>query len=446
VTRALRWWRSLSVRLAVTIGLLLIVLILVLNMVLLLTVDTPDGIVSACTFAIMERALGRDAQGHTILIATPELRAAMARNTTIRLGVIDPATKLALPGSDEQMARIARVVADSGLQVDNFDAEPRTTAFGDLLMVSYAEQWTWTDVARGFRRVLLDTLKVVTPIGLVLALPIAGVIWWTLRPMRRAGRLAESLSLRALDGRVPTRHMPSEILPFVHSINGVLDRLDQDVHRQRRFITNAAHELRTPLSVLRARLDTVPPSRLKDELTADADRLAELIQQMLTIARLGDLALPLDQEIDIVATVRDIVADFAPIAIDRGRTLGFSATEPRAIIRGNRQAFASAVINVIENALRAEPEGGSVDVVVGPGARVSIADHGPGIDGDDLTRLFEPFWRKDHGSPGSGLGLPIVQESMRLHHGQVRVRSQPGHGATFELDFAPAEEGASARG
>jgi signal transduction histidine kinase len=105
------------------------------------------------------------------------------------------------------------------------------------------------------------------------------------------------------------------------------------------------------------------------------------------------------------------------------------------MVRGDRRALESVAVNLLDNALRAEPEGGTVLVQLSPGATLKVVDHGEGVAESDRKLIFEPFWRKSEATPGTGLGLAIVKEIVELHGGRISVEETPGGGATFTLSF-----------
>jgi signal transduction histidine kinase len=193
--------------------------------------------------------------------------------------------------------------------------------------------------------------------------------------------------------------------------------------------------LRTPLAILRARLETLPESIPKVELQRDTMRIASLIEQMLTISRLGQREVNLDEHVDLVSLVRGVVADRAPLVLRANKSIAFRSDADHVPIMGNAPAIESAVANLIDNAIRAEPAEGTVDVIVGASAFVTVSDHGPGIDLEDREAIFEPFWRKNEQPPGTGLGLAIVREVMLRHGGDVSIEETCGGGATFRLQF-----------
>jgi signal transduction histidine kinase len=124
--------------------------------------------------------------------------------------------------------------------------------------------------------------------------------------------------------------------------------------------------------------------------------------------------------------------------MDVDRFIDFESGGAPVIVRGNRRAIESVVANLIDNALRAEPAGGTVIARVLADAGVEVIDHGAGVAECDRELIFEPFWRKSEATPGTGLGLSIARELMEAHHGRILVEATPGGGATFEIWFPVA--------
>jgi signal transduction histidine kinase len=273
-------------------------------------------------------------------------------------------------------------------------------------------------------------------IGSVVLVPF--VIRSALRPLDQASAEAALIDLRTRGLRLPeSRGVPSELLTLVRSINAALERLDEGFSRQQRFAAQAAHEMRTPLAILAARIDGQPDQPFTEALRRDVDRMRKLVDQMLFAARLERGEVALDQPLDLVALVRQVVADCTPLALAEGRDLALVPDVETLPMVGGEQVVESAVVNVIHNAIRAERPGGTVEVVVRAPADVLVVDHGPGVPVDMRSRIFEPFWRGDERRPGAGLGLTIVREAVAAHGGGVWVETTPGGGATFHLRFAP---------
>jgi signal transduction histidine kinase len=203
----------------------------------------------------------------------------------------------------------------------------------------------------------------------------------------------------------------------------------------RRFTANAAHELRTPVAILSARLDAPEEATIKIDLKRDARRIRNIVEQLLAVSRIGARADAAFEEFDLVETVQTIVSDSLLLAYRSNRQIDFIAPSAPMPIRGDRLAVESAVSNVIDNALRAEPAGGMIVVSVEDGPSVRVADHGEGVATHDRDAIFEPFWRKTTAIAGTGLGLAIAKELMTAHHGRIWIEDTPGGGATFRLGF-----------
>jgi len=270
------------------------------------------------------------------------------------------------------------------------------------------------------------------------ALLLAALVTWltlraNLRPLRRASLEAGAVGADNPGQRMSTDNLASEIRPMIDAVNRALSRLEDALSAQRRFTANAAHELRTPLAVLRSRVDSMDPGAMHVTLARDIDRMTRAVSQMLLTSRVqaggtGEMA-----PVDLAALVRDVVADLAPLAHSRGRDIALAVLS-RPVVHGSAMALESATRNLIENALRFAPLGTAVCVEVGPGPALSVTDHGTGIDDADKLRIFEPFWRAQaQQSDGAGLGLAIVREVAELHEGRVSVEDAPGGGALFRL-------------
>jgi signal transduction histidine kinase len=195
---------------------------------------------------------------------------------------------------------------------------------------------------------------------------------------------------------------------------------------QRRFSANAAHQLRTPLAILRTRIDELPPTMAQAELRRDVDRMTRLVSQLLTAARLEAGQMGNFEEVDLTEFVRRILADITPLAHAADRDLELdSPGKVSAMVSAS--ALEEAVRNLVDNALRHTPPGSTVSVSVRPGATIEVRDHGPGVPIDLREQVFEPFWsaaRKSEG--GAGLGLAIVREAVQLQDGFVEIADANG--------------------
>ncbi len=316
--------------------------------------------------------------------------------------------------------------------------EPEWTPFGRLHIAVYGQKFRWGDI---FDAAIEET-RWLTAYLVMAILMSAGAAWfavrWGLRPLRRVAVQASRIDMNSLDQRLDANDVSSEVGPLVDAVNDALARLDAGVARQRRFTANAAHELRTPINVLGVRLDAPEEPTFKNDLKRDHRRIRNIVEQLLASARLDQQSTKLDHTIDLVALTRTIIADAALLALKGRRQIVLDAPRAPVLIEGNRPALESVISNVIDNALRAEPEGGTVHVRVAENATIEVIDHGGGVEETDRDLIFEPFWRKNDSIPGTGLGLAIAKELIDAHRGRIWVEDTPGGGATFKLWFPAA--------
>ena len=375
-------------------------------------------------FAVLARASGQVVPG-----SAPDLAAAI-----IRLGPL-------LPRDDDSLETGRPAVPGDTLIITG---EP--TPLGSMVMATAGNAFGWEDgiaLAGSFIPALLPILAPLL-LGTLVVVPL--VVRRSMRPLIRAARLAADIDMRSLDQRLPLAGMPAELLPLLAAVNDALERLEAQVRRQALFIANAAHELRTPVAILQARIDAMSPGApLHGALQGDVHRVGFMVEQLLSVARLEQRETLPNEHLDLVGLVRAVVASCAPLAIRDGRELDFEAATAPVKVRADVQALTGAVTNLIDNALRAEPLGGRVVVSVGPAATVAVVDHGNGVASEDREHVFEPLWRRGDGHQGLGLGLAIVREVARLHGGGISVGDTPGGGATFRLTLPEAEGGRSPR-
>lgn len=212
--------------------------------------------------------------------------------------------------------------------------------------------------------------------------------------------------------------------------------LERAMDQQKRFTANAAHELRTPLAVLRARIDGQPPSPDREALRRDIDRMARLVEQLLAVARLEARQITVTDGVDLVAVARDTVARLFPLALSMGLNLSLIAPDHPVPVRGDAFALEDALRNLIDNALRHSPPGETVEVTIHASpAALEVADHGPGVPPSLRPHVFEPFSRGTIRRGGAGLGLAIVAETAAIHGATVSVDDRSGGGAVFRVTF-----------
>ena len=306
-----------------------------------------------------------------------------------------------------------------------------------------------------------------------LALPLAvALIWLAIaRGIRPLARLERRIRARASDDLSPldARAVPLEVGPLVAAINDLLARLNVSMATQKRFLADAAHQLKTPLAGLRmqaemAQRENASEDELKRSLAQIGRatvRATHTVNQLLALARAeAGGAARAAQPCDLAAIVMEVVREAVPAALQRRIDLGYDgpeASHPGCQILGQPTLLAEMVRNLVENALYYTPSSDARPGVVtarvraaGAGAlTLEVEDNGPGIAADERERVFEPFYRQlGTEVDGSGLGLPIVREIATQHGARVSVTDTlPGQvapGARFVVRFAPTGPGASA--
>jgi two-component system OmpR family sensor kinase len=283
-------------------------------------------------------------------------------------------------------------------------------------------------------RTLLPIAALIPCLLIVSALVIAR----SLRPMIR---LSGNLDARRADDLTPLPEAgaPTELHPFITSINGLLARMRLLMDQQRRFVADAAHELRTPITALSLQaenLDSIElPEGARDRVAAlrqGMHRTKHLLEQLLAVARYEAKPFSADMQrfaLDDVA--KEVAADLLAQAADRGIDLGFEIVET-VTVRGQPVMLATLIRNLLDNALRHTPHGGRIDIGVyhqDGSAVLQIEDTGPGIATADLEKIFEPFFRGSRpAGDGTGLGLSIVKRIVENLGGRIALENISGAG------------------
>jgi len=305
----------------------------------------------------------------------------------------------------------------------------------------------------------LDRLLIVEALVIGVVLLLLGLAGWAvvrigLLPLDRMGHTAGQIAGGDLSHRVEATDPRTEVGRLGIALNRMLDRLEEaftrrkeSENRLRTFIADASHELRTPLASIRGyaelfRMGAVPEGpeqeRAMRRIEDEAARMGVLVEDLLTLARLDEIADAPHAELDLATLAGDAVDDARATAPDREIALG---ARP-APVRGDAHQLRQVLGNLLRNALVHTPAGTPIDVSVEPRpdvVRVTVRDHGPGLPTDDPGELFERFWRaeggRERGKGGAGLGLAIVAGIVDAHDGRVRAANADGGGAAFVVEL-----------
>jgi two-component system heavy metal sensor histidine kinase CusS len=268
-----------------------------------------------------------------------------------------------------------------------------------------------------------------------------------LAPVDEITRVAKSISVHYLSERLKVPDTGDEIQRLSETWNEMLERLEASVERTRQFTADASHELRTPVALIRTTAELAlrrerRPAEYQDSLRSvqiEAERMTELIESLLELAR-TDRGAPVPMEpVDLNAVVDEVVRENQSIAAARGvRLTGRPAGKP-AIAPANAPAIRRVLLDLVDNAMQHTPTGGEITVSASreaTGVRLAVEDNGEGIPVEALPHIFERFFRADNArssGSGLGLGLSIAQAIAHAHGTRITVASTPGAGARFDF-------------
>jgi two-component system, OmpR family, sensor histidine kinase TctE len=288
-------------------------------------------------------------------------------------------------------------------------------------------------------QLLLGALDELYPPVTLLLIAVVSVVVVTvrssLRPLRAVSHQASMLSLSRLDERLHTQNLPRELVPLVQAVNASLDRLEVDYRVQREFTANAAHELRTPLATLRARLESRLSAQELGDIALEIEQLARLVEQLLCLARLESQEQFQYAAFDAYAVALEVARELAPVALESEHYVTAATPDASVPAHGNATLTRLVFRNLIENAIQYTPAGTSITVSA-HSATVIIADDGPGIPAQAAASLFERFRRGPNASGvGAGLGLAIAKCIMERQGGRLSFDANAARGARFVMEF-----------
>jgi two-component system, OmpR family, sensor kinase len=369
------------------------------------------------------------------------------------------------PRQEPDLPSVLDRAAGDTFNVDGAGAGPSTSfrvhvtesVYPDELVVAALPT---TDIDATVERVVLIEIVVSGVVLAVLAVAVWGLVGVGLRPLRRMEATAEAITGGDFAGaerersRVPHPSARTEIGRLGATLNEMLDSIDRafDARQRseaklRRFVADASHELRTPLTSIRgyAELyrrggdDPRQVARSIERIEAEATRMSGIVEDLLLLAHLDEGRPLARQPVELGRLATALVADAR--AVDPSRVWAIDAPRP-VTVTGDRNRLTQVVANLVANARLHATAGTPVEVhvsVVDATARVDVVDHGRGLDADAKARVFDRFYRVDHGRSrrhgGSGLGLSIAAAVVNAHGGMLTVTDTPGGGATFSVQL-----------
>ncbi|CAK08461.1 MULTISPECIES: sensor histidine kinase [Rhizobium] len=436
------WWRlswQLSLVFVAVVAAVIVGLCVYGAMILSPNVGTEDKLT-----AVLDEALGREADGRLVIIDSPRLRSLKAEAERLWFIVADQDGRTvsygAIPEAYRGLADYIRLIKEGDIrgareteESASIDAiETRLGAFRVMYGGNPSRSST-------FLTMLIETYPIYIPL-LAVALPavflaVPRIVGRALRGISDVAREAAEIEPLRQGARLPVNGIPREVSPLVTAFNGALERLETEFRKRQRFLIDAAHELRTPIAIMQTRIDGMPDGRERQRLLDDVARLAEAAEQLLDFER-NDQAADLDEIVDLVDIARTVVADLAPLAITAGYQICFQSKVESLERRGSPSALPRAVSNLVRNAIDHGGNSGMITVSVSASGagRISVADEGPGIPAEHRQLVFEPFYRVTPKSRGAGLGLSLVKQVAANHGGGVSIESSAaGTRVTIEL-------------
>ena len=298
----------------------------------------------------------------------------------------------------------------------------------------------------------------------LIACAAAGGYWlvsWALRPVDQLSQTAEQMSVQDLALRLPVMRSGDALERLTSAFNKLLGRLSASVQTSRRFLADASHEVRTPLTIIKGELQELLASEvsLTNELREhigsvleEVARLEHLVSGLLVLSRLDAGVTQRDWvTVDLAELALSTAEQMRLLAEDRGIGMELSGLK-RAEIRGDRARLKQIIVNLLDNAIRFTPRGGGVTLRTfgsDSGCILELSDSGVGIPAAAIPHVFDRFFRVDEARSredgGAGLGLSIVKSICAMHGAQIEVNSQVARGSTFRVKFpAPGRPPVSA--
>ncbi|WP_407070437.1 sensor histidine kinase [Neorhizobium alkalisoli] len=395
------------------------------------TIMSPNIAMEEKVGSAIAAATSRDSQGRLELRETLELKALKEQNSALWyvVATIDGAfvSYGTIPPPYADLAHLVHLFNDADIRRSATTKEVATidsaeTAVGEVRILFggvAGKGWPAFALLTRAYPIYVSLLAVALP---AIFLTVPRIVGRALTKISDVADKASQIEPRQHGARLPAEGLPKEVTPLVIAFNGTLERLENEFRKRRRFLIDAAHELRTPIAIMQTRIDGMPEGQERRRLLNDVARLAETAEQLLDFER-NDQATDPQETVDLVEIARTVVADLAPQAIAAGYQISFQSEVERLERCGSLFALPRAISNLVRNAIDHGGNRGMIAISVSAGGRISVADEGAGIPAEHQELVFEPFYRVTPQSRGAGLGLSLVKQIVANHRGQVSLKS-----------------------
>ena len=277
-------------------------------------------------------------------------------------------------------------------------------------------------------------LPIVIVMGIATLVTTPAVIRRSFAGLVDTARQASEIDIGTRATQLQVAQVPQEIAPLVQAFNQTLTRLAQGYDRHNRFLTDAAHELRTPIAILRTRAELLTKEPQSVRILRDIERLSHLAQQLLDHQMLERPANE-RQIVDLAELASRVAADFAPLAIEAGYDLAFEPPHCKVEVEANALQIERALANLVRNAIDHGGGAGMITIAADATGCLEVRDEGPGIPPAEHENIFEPFYRLQPQSRGAGLGLNLARQIVGLHDGTIRILDGSWRGARVRMEL-----------
>lgn len=388
-----------------------------------------------------------DWKGHFDLDLPRRTRNYYAESASSQYAILNTGGKVLFQSDNFIRDRIKGTLEESGKHYFDFTTEDGKHFLGlkydylfeDKIYPIYVieEETEFSESLEALQKNFLTNILIYgIPLLLLQALLILLIFRKAFKPIIQAAKDARKIKYDTLSYRLNERDIPGEILPLIHGVNNSLARLERSVEAQKFFIANAAHELRTPIAILKARIASLRDEKEVYLLNEDLRNINHLIGQMLDISRLDIVESQPKTTVNLNTIAKRACEDMGPLFIRKDKELSLEEHAHDQKIQGNEDTLFRALLNLLENALKHTPEQTPVEVIVDD-TKITVRDYGRPIPDTYKAKIFDRF-EKLPGSlntNGSGLGLAIVKKAAEIHGGTVSILSRPD-GNDFVLDLS----------